>query len=131
MKVIFDTNLLISGFFTTAGISQYVFSLGVKRHTVILSEYILEELERKLTGKLKIPGNQIEMLIQFLRSRALVLDPPANPRIRFTDRKDIPILNLAEVSGAHYLVTGDKDLLNLKKIGRTLILSPREAIEAL
>lgn len=131
MKVVFDTNLLISGFFTTAGISQYVFSLGIKRHTVILSQYILDELERKLVGKFEIPARQVESLIQFLRSRAIIFDPPANPRIQFADKKDIPLLNLAEASDAHYLVTGDKGLLKLKKIGKTLILSPREAIEIL
>ena len=51
--------------------------------------------------------------------------------IHFEDLKDIPILYLLEVSGAHYFVTGDKKLLELKKFKQTLILSLREALELL
>ena len=131
MKVVFDTNVLISGFLTETGISQHVFTAGLKRHQVILSEFILDEMKQKLTGKLEIAAAWVEPLLLFLRKRTTVLKVPSNPRIQFTDKKDVPILSLLEICKPHYLITGDKLLQGLKRFGPTLILSPREAAEIL
>ena len=131
MRIVFDTNVIISGFITTSGLSQHVFMLGIKRHRVVLSEYILEEIHRKLIHKLGIPAAEMEALNRFLRMRATVLKVKPNPEISFPDKKDIPILSLFEACNAHYFVTGDKALLGLKKFRQTLILSPREAAEVL
>lgn len=131
MKVVFDTHILIAGFLTPAGTSQYLLAAAVKRHTVILSEFILEEMKEKLERKLGIPARAVEETVQFLRKRAWVVEARVNPKIQFEDKKDIPILSLLEVVSAHYLVTGDKKLLGLKKWGAALILSPREAMEVL
>ena len=131
MKVVFDTNILISGFLTVTGVSRYVFNVALKRHQVILSEFILDELKRKLVVKLRIPPSGVERMVRFLRKRTTLLKVKKNPHIQFKDKDDIPLLELLEFSKAHYFVTGDKDLQTLKKFGHTLILSPREAIEIL
>lgn len=131
MKVVFDTNIFISGFLTATGTSQHIFSLALKRHTIILSPYILDELLKKLCTKLNFPAVEANDLIRFLKNKTHILDVAPNPKIQFKDKKDIPILSLAQASGAHYLITGDKELLKLKKIGTTLILSAREAFEVL
>lgn len=47
------------------------------------------------------------------------------------DKKDNFLLSLALDGKADYLVTGDNDLLVLKKIGKTKILTYRELIEKL
>ncbi len=131
MKIVFDTNVLISGFLTTSGISQSVFSIGIRRHVVICSEFILEELEEKLMKKLEAPKESVEQLIIFLRKRAVVLSVPHDNEIKFSDANDIPVLSLVKVSKANYFITGDRKLLEIKKMGPTLFLSPREAIEIL
>lgn len=101
------------------------------RHAVILSEFILEEMREKLLKKLRLPENLTAETVRFLKRRSLVIKAPVNPHIHFEDKNDIPILSLLEASGAHYLITGDKKLLALKKFKQTLILSPREALEIL
>lgn len=131
MKIVFDTNVLISGFLTATGPSHYVLGKALKGHAVILSEYILNELEEKLGKKLKIPPNLVDELISFLRKRAVFLEVPEESTIKFSDKRDIPILNLAQASKAHYFVTGDKRLLELKKLGPTVFLTPRELMEIL
>lgn len=131
MKVVFDTNILISGFLTSTGVSQSALTAGLKRHTVILSEFILEELRKKLVGKLGVPEKEVEVVTHFLRTRAVVLKISPNPKIQFGDKKDIPLLSLVEACAPHYLVTEDKKLVELKKHKQTLILTPREALEAL
>ena len=131
MKVVFDTNVLISAFLTTTGPSQYVLTVALKRHAVILSEYIIEEFERKLIHKIHIPHDVVAKAISFLRKRVMVLDIKQTSKINFSDKKDIPILDLLEKSQANYLITGDKKLVGLKKWESALILTPREAMRAL
>lgn len=129
MKIVFDTNILISAFLTTAGPSQHVFSAALKRHTVILSEYILKEFSEKLVNKLEIPRRQVLQAADFLRKKTIILNVPETAKATFSDKKDIPLLSLLEAAKPHYFVTGDKKLLALKKHGPTLFLTPRETME--
>ncbi len=131
MKVVFDTNVLISGFLTTTGLCERALNIGLKRHAVILSEFILKEFGEKLHHKLEVPLEKVLRTVTFLKKRTLVLDIPNNPKIEFSDKKDIPILSLIEAAKPNYLVTGDKRLLGLKKFGPTLIISAREGVEVL
>ncbi len=130
MKIVFDTNVLISAFLTTAGPSQYILSAALEQHTLILSPYILEEFTDKLTKKLGFPAEQARETAGFLERRAVIIDAPLKS-ISFSDKKDIPILALLETSGAHYFITGDKKLLDLKKWKTTFFLTVREALEIL
>lgn len=131
MRVVFDTNVLISGFLTTTGLCERALNMGLKRHAVILSEFILKEFGGKLHHKLEVPSSKVEYAVTFLKKRTLILDILNNPKIEFSDRKDIPILSLIEAAKPHYLITGDKRLLGLKKFGSTLIISTREGVEVL
>ncbi len=131
MKIIFDTNVLISGFLSTLGPSHSILDLALKQHEVFLSTCILEEFERKLKEKFEIPQKRIDQTIQLLSKRATVVSIAENKKILFPDKKDIPILSLIEATRPTYFVTGDKLLLKLKKMGPTCFLSPREAIAIL
>lgn len=130
MRIVLDTNILISAFITTHGVASRVLVRGLEAHEVCLSRYILNEFKERLTNKFGYPAGLVELFLRFLELRAMILsDHEAGAMLRFSDPKDIPILHLLEVSGAHYLVTGDKKLLELKKHKQTLILSLREALE--
>ena len=97
---------------------------------LILSPYILEEFRNKLVNKLAFSEEQVREAAHFLERRSVILDAPLK-NILFPDKKDIPILALLEASGAHYFVTGDKKLLELKKWKTTFFLTVREALEIL
>jgi len=132
MKVVFDANVLLSAFLTQVGVAQQVFLRTVAAHQVLSSEYILHEVGKTLSGKLKVPAPEVANFMSYARSRMTIIDlAGSSTHIHFEDPKDIPILYLLEVSGAHYFVTGDKKLLELKKHKQTLILSLREALELL
>ncbi len=132
MRVVFDTNILLSAFLTQGGVAQQLFAKAVASHAVLSSEYILQEAVKKLSGKLKVPEREIGSFMRYVRARMTVIDLPEKvARIDFKDPKDIPILQLLEAAGVHYFVTGDKKLLELKKHKQTLILSLREALELL
>ena len=130
MKIVFDTNVLISAFLTTAGPSQYILATALAEQIVILSPYILEEFTNKLVKKLAFSEEQAREMAGFLERRTVIIDAPLK-NISFSDKKDIPILALLEASGAHYFVTGDKKLLDIKKWRTTFFLTVREALEIL
>lgn len=131
MKVIFDTNVLISAFLTTTGPSQHILSIALQRYDVTLSEYILTEFANKLRQKLKMPEAVVYKAVDFLRRKAIIVSVQETSKHSFSDIKDRLILDLIEVSSANYFITGDKALLELKKMGLTVFLSPREALKVL
>lgn len=131
MKIVFDTNVLLSGFLTATGPSQYVLNQAWKKHEVILSTYILEEFERILSEKLQVPMPLSQKALIFLKQRAVILEVKENKSLHFSDKKDIPILSLVELARPDCFVTGDKKLLQMKRMGHTLFLTPRELMEAL
>lgn len=132
MRVVFDTNILLSAFLTKGGVADQLFMKAIEIHAVLTSDYILQEAAKKLSGKLKVPDQEMSFFMRYVRSRMTVISLSEKiAPIHFEDFKDIPILHLLETAGVHYFVTGDKKLLGLKKHKQCLILSLREALELL
>ena len=59
MKVVLDTNVLVAAF-AARGLCEAVFVVCLERHDRLISEHILKELRRHLTGTLKIPAKQAQ-----------------------------------------------------------------------
>jgi len=121
LRVVLDTNVLVSGLAYPRSVPGKI--LAAWRNSsldVLLSTYVLEELRRVLPRLVHRHGlTQIEIddLVDVLSFRAELIEPQggADPELR--DVKDAPVLGslLAALatSGADYLITGDKDLLQL------------------
>ena len=131
MKIVLDTNVLISSMLTPTGLSYDVVSRALKKHLVILSDYILSEFHHRLVEKFKWPEEAIEEATRFFKRGTIIVNPDVNAKIMFDDPKDVPILQLIQFTKANYLITGDKKVLALKTFEGTLIFSPREALEFL
>ena len=129
MKIVFDTNVLISAFLSSGGTSQAVFDAAIQNHTIVLSAYILSEFKRTLQLKLKVPGPVIDLAVQILKQNVVILDKISLTGVHFSDKADIPILALTKAARAQVLVTGDKKLLALKRFFKAVIVSPRDAME--
>ena len=98
MRIVFDSNALISAFITTEGIASRVLLRSLEGHEVLLSGYILREFKEKLIRKLKYPDPLVETFVRFLELRAKILTDEAAPArgAGFSDPKDIPILHFLE-----------------------------------
>ena len=64
--------------------------------------------------------------IALVKAEGRVVEAGESPSIGIRDATDIPILACAIGGGADVFVTGDKELLDLRRIGTLPILSPRE-----
>ncbi len=131
MKIVFDTNVLVSAYLSSGGVIGSVFKAAATRHTVIVSEYVLDEFCRILQKKLNVPEAVAKFAVQIVRKDVIVLDRVPLDGIHFSDKEDIPILALLKASRAQALITGDKKLLGLKRFFKAVIISPREALEIL
>jgi putative PIN family toxin of toxin-antitoxin system len=124
VKVVLDTNVLLAAF-ATRGLCEAVFAACLASHEIVLSEHILGELHRHLRGKFKVPPRQVDAILAFLRDNATVVTPAKVPANACRDRSDLAVLGTALAAGADCLVTGDRDLLDLKTFHGIPILSPR------
>lgn len=121
LRVVLDTNVLLSGFAYPASVPGKIMSAW--RHgsiDVLLPTYILDELRRvlpKLAHRHGLTQAEIEDLVDALSIQAEVIEPLpcAEPDLR--DVNDLPVLGTLlaalKASDADYLITGDKDLLEM------------------
>lgn len=126
-KVILDTNLWISFLITKdfSFLDKYIENRKVK---LVFSEELIQEfmaVSSRPKFKKYFTNKDIEhLLLTFDKYGVLVKVTSKLELCR--DNKDNFLLNLAADSKADYLVTGDKDLLEIKDLKKTKILTIRE-----
>jgi putative PIN family toxin of toxin-antitoxin system len=124
MKLFLDTNVLASAA-ATRGLCADVVREALASHELIVSDQVLRELRRVLRSKFRVDKDLVDEFISLLEQETTFAHPSRLPGIQLEDRDDVAILGAALAGGADVLVTGDKELLVLKRIDRMEILSPR------
>jgi putative PIN family toxin of toxin-antitoxin system len=124
VRLVLDTNVLLAGI-ATHGICEAIVAISYRDHSVVLSEYILSELREHYIGKFKATDEQAAIVVTILRSQSQIVVPaPVSPEA-FSDADDLPVLGIAISGHAECLVTGDKQLQELKEYQGVKIVSPR------
>jgi len=130
MKVILDTNVFISSF-ATRGLCHSVFELCLDRFEIVISSFLIKEIRNVLKDKLKLPEIFIKETLDYLSENATSVEVNKLLSGVCRDPEDDHIIALADSAGANYIITGDEDLLILKKFGSTQIVTPRQFWEFL
>ena len=125
MKVFFDTNVLASGI-ATRGLCSELLESVIHDHDLLTCQPVLRELERVLARKFRLPEAVVAGFLALLKAEGTVVESRKSPRIPIKDADDIPILACAIAGKADVFVTGDKELLDLRKIEDLTVVSPRE-----
>ena len=125
MKIIFDTNVLLSALLFS-GFSTKVYDFCVARYNIITSGWLLDELEEKLSGKFKLSNEQVEETLNILSEKMAVIHPFNELPDTCRDADDNNVLQLADYMNVDCIITGDKDLLVLGRYKEILILTPRQ-----
>jgi uncharacterized protein len=124
VRISFDTNVLFSAF-GHKGLCLKIFRECSLHHSIVISEYIIEELERNLRGKLDATPVELAEIRDQLESNCEIISNYEMLDFPIRDITDLPILSAAVASKSDILVTGDKDLLDLIDPPIT-ILTPRQ-----
>ena len=125
MRVFFDTNVLISAY-TARGLSADLFRLVLSEHEVLTGEVNLQEFNRVLGQRFRVPAAEVTRAERELREQTIVPKPSARPAREIRDPDDVCVLASAVEGQADVLVTGDKDLLDVARAAPISILSLRE-----
>ena len=126
MKVVLDSSVLIAASISRAGVCAELLEDVLTHHELVISDFIAEELSRKLRDKFNFPESEVRQLRRFLRRMATAVVPTNLPANVCRDANDIPVLGTAVAAGASVLVTVDKDLLALGEFRGIAIIKPGE-----
>ncbi len=136
MIIIIDTSIIISMLLSKAGnhtrdIIQIVqdknYVLATCKETLIELKAVIS-LEKTKTHQ-NYRNHMVSQFVNFYQhfSTRYQLQPVPTPNIR--DKNDVFLLQLAIISKADFLITGDNDLLEVKKVGETRILKPGDFLK--
>ena len=126
MRIMLDTNVLISAFVFGGNVRETLIKLFETNCEIYVSEYVDDEFKRILYEKWTTRAEKIYALYRsmdfvFCSSTSEILG-------HLRDEKDIPVLSDAIYHGADILLTGDKDFLD-SNIKIPKIVSPSELLE--
>ena len=126
MRVFLDTNVLASAF-GTRGMCADVLRIIVVEHELVTGEVVIEELGRTLSKKFGMPADKVRERERFLRGYHIEPKPSQLPTLNLSGRNDLIVIASAINAKAEILVTGDQEMLALRKKPQGLrIISPRE-----
>ena len=124
MNIILDNNVIIAAF-ASRGLCQSIFELCLDRYSIFISDYILKEIGVNLQKKINMSKSKTDAFLEYLREYSTVLECENLKKPVCRDRNENHILTLAKCTDADYIITGDDDLLTLKRFESTAIVSPR------
>jgi uncharacterized protein len=125
MKIVIDTNVLISAFLF-GGLSSEIYDYCYIFHEIIISENIISELKDVCKIKFDIPDIKIKNILKKLKEGCTIINPKGVEPDICRDKDDNKIIHLGLFTKSDYIITGDKDLLDLKEIEGIKILNPRD-----
>ena len=127
MRVMLDTNILISAIFFPSVQTRALISGIIKNHQLVLCDYVLEELRLVVERKFSAKKRAIEAFFASLQFELIdtsgEIDFSGIPSVR--DHKDTPILAAAIRHDVDIFVTGDNDFLVLN-VSKPEILNMRD-----
>jgi len=126
MKIMIDTNIIISSILFPKSIISEIVKHMVVNHKITLSQYTIDEIKEVFGKKFPHRINEMENFMKDLPYDLFSLreiDNKKYPKIR--DNNDIPILANAIESDVDLLVTGDKDFDEIS-MKRPKIITPRK-----
>jgi putative PIN family toxin of toxin-antitoxin system len=138
MRVILDTNVLVSAFISRTGNSARVLDVALTLEDVqlVLSEQIIREFVRVMSRdeilvRFDNTLTDVEELARLLRKTSQMIEVRSEFKAVKEDPADNTILNAAYDGKCDFVVSGDHHLLDIKKFKGIRILSPRQMLDLL
>ena len=132
IKLTLDSNILISGLFFKKGPPHKVLDLCMRDECLlVLSEDIVSEVIEVVNRKFSLPADQLIEFITLLRLHSRLVTPKEKISVIERDPDDNRILECAVAGSVNYVVSGDKDLLDLKEFRNIPIIKARAFLDIL
>lgn len=126
MRIALDSSVLIAAHISRAGVCAEMLEDVLLHHELVISDFILEELRRKLVDKFNFPRRDADQVGAFLRRVSIVVQPADLPSDLCRDPTDVPVLGTAIAGECGLLISVDRDLLDMQAIQAIPIIRPGE-----
>lgn len=126
-RVVVDTNVFISAFIWGGNPAKIINLWKQEMIELIISPFLFSEIIL-VFERFEFPQKDLELLQQILEEKSSKFLPKRKTKI-CRDKKDNQVLDLCLSGKADFLITGDKDLLELKQFRQTKIIKPRDFLE--
>lgn len=127
MRLFLDTNVLISAILFPNGTASEFLRHAINHHTIVIGDYVIEEIHEVFRRKFP---NHLSDLDEFFTEFSYEKAPlPTRGNAKFPlvrDPKDNPIVATAIDSRCDYLITGDKDILEMGNMDSPTAMGPGE-----
>jgi putative PIN family toxin of toxin-antitoxin system len=125
MKIFFDSNVLIAAYISH-GSCYDLYGHSLDKHIVYSSEFVRHEVLEKFTKKIRLPEEKVHWAYQHLCTYTILVSEAHLKEKICRDKDDDHIIAAGINANADCIITGDKDLLVLKKIQGIPIIPPRD-----
>ena len=130
MRVVADTNVLISALMFGGLPGRFLdLALG-RRFTLLTSNALLDELDEKLRGKFAVSESDALAIRAKLKGNARLSDPDFQLNAVADDPDDNRVLECAVTGNADSIVSGDRHLLRIGGYEGTAIVTVRQFLES-
>jgi putative PIN family toxin of toxin-antitoxin system len=133
LKVVFDTNVIVSAALYEKSLPALLLSLGLEdKVRFFVSPALLNEYEGVLKRpRFKLGQRQITELMGEINRKALIVTPTKRLKILKADEPDNRVLECAMKAKADFIITGNKRHFPFEEFKFSKIVTPREFIPQL
>ena len=124
MRIALDSSVLIAAHISRAGVCSELLEDLLLHHELVISDFILDELKRKLIEKFRFPKREAGEVAALLRRASIVVVPTELPADLCRDPTDVPVLGTAVAGECGLLISVDRDLLDLRAVRDISIIRP-------
>jgi len=132
MKAVLDTNVLVSALIKTGKPRELLFRAAEGKFQAILSRQILEEFVKVVrdpkVGRY-VDEEDVEAFLRALAAMTSTMKVKSKFKAVKRDPKDDVVLRTAYDSGSDYVVTGDRDLLEIREFRGIRIITVERMLE--
>lgn len=131
-SLVLDTSTYVGALISKEGVSAKIFEFVIKGKLFnFYTDEIIAEVNDVLNReKFSLEKDKIEHFISLIKQTSFLIQQLENYKVvKCRDPKDDKFLSLALQIEADYLITWDEDLLVLKEINSTKIITPEEFIK--
>lgn len=130
IRVTPDTNVLVSAFFFNGNERELLRKAIEGRIRFALSNEMLDEIITVLDEKFHVETNAIMNYVLRLSEVTEIVKPRRIRSVKVRDRGDAKVIECANTGMSVYIVTGDKDLLSIRRYRRTKIVTARQFLKS-
>ena len=114
LRIVNDTNIWLSALYFSGNEAEIVHRIEEGMIISVTSDFILQELKEKMIVKFETPVFAANGTVAYINSISEVVSVKGK-KFGLRDPDDNKVLETAVTGKCNFLITGDKDLLTVKK----------------